>query len=175
MTQKSLSSILCTKCHLPKSFGEFHSRVQNANGVRQPCKLCTSIAGAEYRKRPGSIIRKREVANAYYRRPDVHSRVLARSRIRRRRDHLKYKFGVTPEQVQQMIASQNNRCAICGLSFIVTPNIDHDHKSGQVRGLLCSNCNHGLGQFKDDVSRLEAAIAYLKLFVPIPISEKDTT
>jgi len=40
--------------------------------------------------------------------------------------------------------------------------MDHDHASGDFRGMLCDNCNSGLGRFKDDVTRLESAINYLK-------------
>jgi len=77
------------------------------------------------------------------------------------------KFGITVEQYEQMIVQQENRCAICskhyddfngrGKNF----HIDHCHESGEVRGLLCSNCNTGLGQFKDNVKALESAIIYL--------------
>ena len=77
------------------------------------------------------------------------------------------KFGITVEQYEQMIVQQENRCAICskhyddfngrGKNF----HIDHCHESGEVRGLLCSNCNTGLGQFKDNVKALENAIIYL--------------
>lgn len=77
------------------------------------------------------------------------------------------KFGITVTQYEDMIISQNNSCAICkkhkddftgrGKNF----HIDHCHTSGKVRGLLCSNCNTGLGQFKDNVQYLENAIQYV--------------
>lgn len=78
------------------------------------------------------------------------------------------KFGITVEQYNQFVKDQNNCCAICkkpkeqfdgrGNNF----HIDHCHTTGKVRGLLCSNCNTGLGQFKDDIKSLENAIQYLK-------------
>ena len=78
------------------------------------------------------------------------------------------KFNITVEQYHQMVKEQSNSCAICkkhkddfagrGNSF----HIDHCHDTGKVRGLLCSNCNTGLGHFKDDIIALEKAIEYIK-------------
>ena len=65
-----------------------------------------------------------------------------------------------------MMAAQGSMCAICGLPPSGKgPNavlhIDHDHKTGKVRGLLCQACNRGLGFFRDARDRLTAAIEYL--------------
>lgn len=60
-----------------------------------------------------------------------------------------------------MTSAQENACAICK-GTTSTLCIDHDHSSGVVRGLLCSNCNTGIGLFKDDPTRLSNAIAYLE-------------
>lgn len=70
------------------------------------------------------------------------------------------KYGLTWEEWKQMLERQGNACAICGdrQSELV---IDHNHKSGKVRGLLCSNCNSGLGMFKDNRHALRTALLYL--------------
>lgn len=74
-------------------------------------------------------------------------------------------YGIGLSDYQEMLAMQNGRCAICGYSDMSNPNffplVDHCHKTGKVRGLLCLNCNHALGKFKDDPGNLLAAIAYL--------------
>lgn len=66
----------------------------------------------------------------------------------------------------EMRERQQGRCAICGTPEGDTPkgrlHVDHDHKTNVVRGLLCSLCNTGIGQFKEDPSRMLAAIEYLK-------------
>lgn len=64
-----------------------------------------------------------------------------------------------------LVARQGERCAICGTDEPGAGNrrlaIDHDHETGEVRGLLCSNCNMGMGQLGDSIDRLVAAAAYL--------------
>lgn len=71
------------------------------------------------------------------------------------------------DDYNQMLESQNYRCAICGdegnkENRFRKLSIDHDHKTGKVRGLLCSNCNFLLGQAKDDIGILRNAITYLE-------------
>lgn len=67
--------------------------------------------------------------------------------------------------VQQLREEQLGRCKICGVREEQAPRgrlaVDHDHETGRIRGLLCNNCNAGLGQFKDNPELLAAAITYL--------------
>jgi hypothetical protein len=73
--------------------------------------------------------------------------------------------GIELSDYQDMLAMQKGRCAICGYSDMSKPNffpvVDHCHKTGIIRGLLCMNCNQGLGKFKDDVNALMGAAAYI--------------
>jgi hypothetical protein len=59
-----------------------------------------------------------------------------------------------------MIDRQGGYCIICFDK--PAEHVDHDHKTGKVRGVLCFNCNGGLGQFGDNIGKLESAIEYLK-------------
>lgn len=77
----------------------------------------------------------------------------------KRREHLKRKYGITPEKFDEMSASQNGACAVCGSTERLV--IDHDHETGAVRGLLCNSCNLALGLAGDSVDRLMALAAYL--------------
>lgn len=79
-------------------------------------------------------------------------------------------FRLTPGQYDAMLAEQEHVCAICqqpesamatGGKGVRGLAVDHDHRSGMVRGLLCGNCNKGLGNFQDDPEILRAALAYL--------------
>lgn len=75
------------------------------------------------------------------------------------------RYGITLAQYNQMLLEQNHCCAICQrpqTDFTRWFAVDHDHETGAVRGLLCSNCNQGLGHFQDDLMLLRAAIKYLE-------------
>ena len=73
------------------------------------------------------------------------------------------RYGMTLECFDRLFAEQGNACAICRSTEKRTRwVVDHDHQTGAVRGILCSLCNTGLGQFADDCGRLKAAILYLE-------------
>jgi hypothetical protein len=79
-------------------------------------------------------------------------------------------YGVDAQRYQDMLAAQGGVCDICSKPETAPDKasgklkdlaIDHDHRTGAIRALLCSNCNRGLGLFDDDPARLETALAYL--------------
>lgn len=80
--------------------------------------------------------------------------------------HLRRKYGVSIDDYDRMVEAQGGTCAICGTTAPdeagLRWNVDHDHETGAVRGLLCRNCNVGLGKFGDDIELLRRAIAYLE-------------
>lgn len=122
------------------------------------CLGCKSDMERERRKIHGAKIREQQR--------------LRYSPERRRRDSLA-KYHLTPEGYDAMLASQNGRCAVC---FELPPDgkflhVDHDHSCCPrklsscgtcVRGLLCLQCNNGLGRFSDDADRLRRAANYLE-------------
>lgn len=85
-----------------------------------------------------------------------------------RRSYFKRQYGLTVDQVDEMLLGG---CAICGT--IDWPgrhnrgHIDHDHATGKVRGVLCSECNTGLGKFRDDPELVDRAAAYLRSAVDL--------
>ena len=101
------------------------------------------------------------------------------AQVRFRRNHpnkiRNYKFevryGITLERYNEMSEKQNAKCAICGNPETAKHNstqtiqrlaVDHCHSTGKIRGLLCQDCNRGIGKFKDDITRLQNAILYLQ-------------
>lgn len=83
-------------------------------------------------------------------------------------DRRKKKYNISSYELQMMLERQGDMCAICHKEINRdTCCVDHDHNTldpndESVRGLLCNNCNLGLGHFKDDIVILESAIRYLK-------------
>lgn len=80
-------------------------------------------------------------------------------------------FGLTPEDYEYELQNQNHVCAICGkaetdlnMGTLRRLAVDHDHKTGRYRGLLCGKCNKGIGLLQDDIAILKQAIQYLENF-----------
>lgn len=81
-----------------------------------------------------------------------------------KRKYLITSYGLTEDEFATMLEKQNNSCAICGTKDWgkPSPSIDHCHITGKVRGLLCNNCNRGLGLLKDSTEVIKNAIKYLR-------------
>jgi hypothetical protein len=83
--------------------------------------------------------------------------------------HKKYRFGLTPSQIEELLTLQQGRCAICdapsaraiGKKGSKGFHFDHDHKTRLLRGLLCDKCNRGLGFFNHSLTHLQRALRYL--------------
>lgn len=75
--------------------------------------------------------------------------------------HLRRRYGVGAHEVADIIARQAGLCPICIRPLGARPHVDHDHVTGEVRGVLCFTCNGGLGNYGDDAARLRRAADYL--------------
>jgi hypothetical protein len=83
----------------------------------------------------------------------------------RRPQHVTWKYGIAREEYDALLVKQEGKCAICA-EPMTPPQVDHDHVTGAVRGLLCRDCNVALGIMKDDATRLLRAAAYVKQAEP---------
>jgi Recombination endonuclease VII len=126
--------LTCKKCGEYKLIAGFTRNRQCLYGVEPVCKAC---------KRQ----RRREYIRLY---PE-----------RARNADLKYQYGITIEQYHAMFVRQGGRCAICGTaeSKLV---VDHNHRTGRVRELLCHLCNAMIGCAREDIAILTSAVAYLQ-------------
>ena len=130
-----------------------HLRIPENVGNHGECKICNRILGDKWK-----------TAN-----PEKQIAMSSRSGKKWRKknpDYFKYewverKYGLSRQEYDAKITQQQNMCAICG-RVLDKPNVDHNHETGEVRDLLCWNCNGGLGQFKDDPLIAQAAADYLK-------------
>jgi hypothetical protein len=126
---------VCSCCKKLKDKTDFYPRKDRPSGLSSWCIGCLT----DYR-------------NKYKERNKV---------TRRKRD-----FGIEDEDYQRMLVKQNNGCAICGVKqeeLNYSLCVDHDHKTGKIRGLLCHDCNVCIGKAKDNIETLKNAIKYLSI------------
>lgn len=105
--------------------------------------------------------------NAYHRKLTADARARSDDRLRAqwRKSKLKTKYGVTEEMWDAQYALQEGRCLGCGVSFETKiPCVDHDHKTGEFRGLLCHACNRAIGLLQESISTLQGLVSYLQKF-----------
>jgi hypothetical protein len=139
----------CSGCTTAKPLAEFYRSKRSGDGYQYRCKDCSR-----------STLRKWQEDNREH-----HN--LATSQWRQsnpdaiRAHKRKWKYGLTQEAFDALMDAQGGTCAICGV-IMAPPCVDHCHSSGRVRGLLCSPCNLGIGQMRDDPSILIAAADYLR-------------
>jgi hypothetical protein len=131
----------CSNCKQLKEKSEFY--VRKSGRVDSWCKECRRNDTKEWRKKNGH---NSEYHKAYRL---AHLEEIKAQKRRR-------KYGDFP--YEEMLAEQQGRCAICGKATTLV--IDHDHQTGEVRSLLCTNCNVGLGYFSDSPELLSSAAAY---------------
>jgi hypothetical protein len=86
----------------------------------------------------------------------------SKAKERNRNLALKKQYGLTKESLDLLVLSQGGCCAICGKKSVGRFNIDHDHNTGEVRGLLCGPCNRGIGLLGDSAETLKRAVEYLE-------------
>ena len=84
----------------------------------------------------------------------------------------KPKYGVTGEWYEQTFRAQGGKCAICNQTSEVRFHVDHDHKTGRIRSLLCGNCNRAIGLMNDDPKKCRAAAEYLEKQNQIQVPEE---
>ena len=97
-------------------------------------------------------------------RPGYYKNWYAKMREDRPRDYrnrsLRSKYGITLEKYEEMTIAQAGRCAICQKELELL-HVDHDAVTGEVRGLLCGNCNRGIGLFHESAESLRMASSYV--------------
>jgi hypothetical protein len=150
----------CTKCSEVKNLSDFYIDRRKKDGRRSACKVCyLEIQHKYYYSNPEKI--RTQSHACYISHRDVRRKYLSANK-EKARDWLLKKYGLSSEKYNILLDSQFGKCAICGNDnggkYL---HVDHDHVTGKVRGLLCSECNHGLGNFRDDSELIKKAELYL--------------
>ncbi len=151
----------CTRCGNEKPIDAYRHGQGYRNGVHSECKSCENERLQAWRKANPERARQQNARSNAKRRMNGTGYYSGDPGIamRRRSAHLKRKYGISLEQEQQMRTAQGDGCAACGEKAIL--HVDHCHTTGQVRGLLCDNCNRSAGCVRDDAARLRALADYL--------------
>lgn len=130
----------CSSCNVERLVSQFHKSRNTRDGLDPRCKPCRKLDTT--------------------RRPQDPQRVRANT--------LRRLYGITPEEYDRLLDQQSGLCAICHkpetmLRLGVQRGlcVDHDHKTGAVRGLLCASCNFAVGRFHDDPELMHSAARYL--------------
>lgn len=137
----------CTECGETKPLSEFWKDRSVKHGYCAKCKPCKTVIYNRYRKEKG-YDKKR-----YWKNPDAEQE-----------RHLRRKYGITLLDYDEMFRSQEGKCAVCGVGHSGDKrfDVDHCHRTGAVRGLLCTHCNRMIGHANDDPQRLRSAAQYLE-------------
>jgi hypothetical protein len=135
----------CGRCKEDKPLTEYHRASREKCGYQQWCKACRKG------HKPGE--RLQYFKDFYHNNPDKYLQQMYRR-----------KYGISLEKYTQMLKEQNGVCLLCGQACNTGRRlaVDHCHTTGVVRGLLCGNCNKGLGNFQEDVGVMRKAIEYLE-------------
>lgn len=117
-------------------------------------------------KSEGAIRRKKIRDREYSRSEKGRAKKRANARkhfdpAREREWYLGRTYGISVKDYEELLAKQDFGCAICGTTDERVLHIDHDHITGEIRGLLCPACNLGVGNFRDNVDLLDRAGDYL--------------
>lgn len=125
----------CSQCGETKPTSSFRKRSDTKRGYQYACKSCQK--------------------------PDQRTAEVHWGR------YIRYKYGISPDDYHGMLERQGGCCALCGVSECPSGRrfaVDHCHDTGVVRGILCYDCNTGLGKFRDNIEVLRRAADYVEFF-----------
>ncbi len=150
----------CSRCRGRKSLEAFGVDTSNGDGRKAYCRKCMT----EYNRKRYKTIEKPRRKD-----PDAAARIAQAKKVYREAGrevwlHRRRAYGLSQLAWWHLWNVQGGRCAGCDAKFTddLKPHVDHDHATGEVRGLLCSPCNRGLGFLRDSTETLERLAGYLR-------------
>jgi Recombination endonuclease VII len=154
-------SKICKKCNKVKSRKKFAYKKAAKDKLQSWCNRCVRKYNRHWFSKVSDKTKRKYAKNFKLKHPDYHKNY--------DRDRVYARYEITEKQYNKLLKLQKGRCAICentkGDSIRDHLHIDHDHSikdSKVIRGLLCANCNMGLGKFKESIELLRKAVKYLK-------------
>lgn len=135
----------CCTCKKGKPLSDFHADSTSKDKKAHRCKECACFWSRFHHAR-----RMKEE-------PEYKKQ--------KRAAYIKNQHGISLQEYENRVAQQKYACAICGVKLSTdghNTHLDHCHKTGNLRAILCTNCNRGLGHFQDSPDLLEIAAKYLR-------------
>lgn len=157
----------CHRCLVEKPANEFYKDATRTSGKAYICKDCKKELVIAYRLKNADRTREYQ---RQWNKDNIQRVRSSQAKYRRnnpeklREDKYKRTYGISIKDYETMVEQQSRLCLICQKPETKKGNrlsVDHCHQTGKIRGLLCNECNTGLGLFQDDPFRLDRAISYL--------------
>jgi 5-methylcytosine-specific restriction endonuclease McrA len=156
--QDGVDTKVCTKCKELKPLTDYQNHKLMKDGKRNDCRTCHNQQTSQW-------IKDNPEARKAYAQSE-------RCKTGQRNSRYKKLYKITVEEYDQKMLEQKGICAICPKHQSESKKkfaVDHNHKTNQVRGLLCDNCNRALGYFQDNPDLLDSGSVYLRSYSrPIP-------
>lgn len=180
----------CTKCGEEKPVTEFNRKAAGRDGLNARCRLCVHEARqlriSIFNGSGPELLRSEKRCTDCQKVLPIQMFSVSKSALDGRQSrckacgkkcrrpeqnriyNLRHKYGISEDKYIKLLVAQGRRCAICqtaspgGQGNVF--HVDHDHATGEIRGLLCTKCNTGIGHLNDDPDRLEAAAKYLRRY-----------
>jgi hypothetical protein len=150
---------ICKTCKVEKNLSEFYKYSRLKDQAYPHCKICTAIKNKEWYA--ANKERHATMSASWYKKNKTKAN-------QKQQDwHYKSRYGVSYKKFLETAKAQNNQCAICSVDLVFDKNckeravLDHDHDTGENRGVLCNACNTGVGLLKDSAVVLTKAASYL--------------
>lgn len=151
---------LCRTCNETKDINEFHKQTNAKDGRYLDCKVCTAVKNKAWYA--ANKTRHAETCASWYKKNRTHA-------ISKGTDwHYRSTYGISHEEFLALAQKQDNKCLICDVALTFAEKrptravLDHNHETGEIRGVLCNACNTGIGLLKDSPAVLLSAHNYLK-------------
>lgn len=172
----------CCTCGETKPLGAFPRARNRPDGLYPSCRDCKNALNRAWRERNRDSENQRQRDRWKYLPAEEKERFKARMRERyvslaeeynlaSRYGHLRREYGLTPQQYDELLEQQTGVCAVCECPETKLDHrtkrprqlaVDHCHETGQIRGLLCQDCNQALGKLGESVERVKRLLHYLE-------------
>lgn len=148
----------CSKCKKTKPVSEFSPGKSYRDGYRTECKKCRALDQLQRNRTPEGM----EIARQIREKEEAERRIVVR-----RRKELEMPE-ISRQELDALHKEYDSRCGVCGVKHRKTPHlqllVDHDYRTGERRGLLCSTCYTAMCQFGDDLEGIMRVVDYLKRY-----------